>query len=78
MTLPAETACDMLLAAALLGVTDRARRHARECTPHVDDQAARYSTGDVRPVYFSSDDLARHTARTYHPGDERRVGEKAF
>ncbi|WP_419729854.1 penicillin acylase family protein [Lichenicola sp.] len=37
-------------------------------SPHFDDQALRYSTGALRPVYFYPDDLAGHTARRYHPG----------
>jgi acyl-homoserine-lactone acylase len=35
---------------------------------HFDDQALRYSTGDLRPVYFYPDELVGHTQRTYHPG----------
>jgi acyl-homoserine-lactone acylase len=38
-------------------------------SPHFDDQAIRYSTGDLRPVYFYPDELAGHTERTYHPGE---------
>ncbi len=37
-------------------------------SPHFDDQAVRYSTGDLRPVYFYPDELAGHTERRYHPG----------
>ncbi|MBV8244900.1 MAG: penicillin acylase family protein [Candidatus Eremiobacteraeota bacterium] len=37
-------------------------------SPHFDDQAIRYSTGALRPVYFYPDELASHTVRTYHPG----------
>jgi acyl-homoserine-lactone acylase len=36
---------------------------------HFDDQAVRYSTGNLRPVYFYPDELAGHTERTYHPGE---------
>lgn len=36
---------------------------------HFDDQAVRYSTGDLRPVYFYRDELAGHTERIYHPGE---------
>lgn len=37
-------------------------------SPHFDDQAQRYSTGDLRAVYFYPDELNAHTTRTYHPG----------
>ena len=37
-------------------------------SPHFNDQARRYSTGDLRDVYFYRDQLAGHTKRTYHPG----------
>lgn len=36
---------------------------------HFDDQAARYSTGDLRDVYFYSSQLKGHTERQYHPGE---------
>jgi acyl-homoserine-lactone acylase len=36
---------------------------------HFNDQAKRYSTGDLRAVYFYPSQLKRHTERTYHPGD---------
>ena len=36
---------------------------------HFDDQAKRYSTGDLRDVYFYPSDLKDHTVREYHPGD---------
>jgi acyl-homoserine-lactone acylase len=37
-------------------------------SPHFNDQSARYSTGDLRDVYFSRAQLAGHIERTYHPG----------
>ena len=37
-------------------------------SPHFKDQALRYSTGDLREVYFYPDQLVGHTQRTYHPG----------
>ena len=37
-------------------------------SPHFNDQALRYSTGDLREVYFYPDQLVGHTERTYHPG----------
>jgi acyl-homoserine lactone acylase PvdQ len=36
---------------------------------HFNDQAARYSTGDLRDVYFYRDELRGHTEREYHPGE---------
>ncbi len=38
-------------------------------SPHFDDQAERYVTGNLRPVYFYPDELAGHIERTYHPGE---------
>jgi len=35
---------------------------------HFDDQAERYTTGNLRPVYFHPDQLQSHTERTYRPG----------
>ena len=35
---------------------------------HFDDQAERYSTGDLRKVYFYPSQLVGHTEREYHPG----------
>ena len=37
-------------------------------SPHFNDQAKRYSTGDLREVYFYRTQLEGHTERTYHPG----------
>jgi acyl-homoserine-lactone acylase len=37
-------------------------------SPHFDDQAQRYATGDLRPVYFYPDQLVGHTERSYIPG----------
>ena len=37
-------------------------------SPHFNDQAKRYSTGDLRDVYFYREQLQGHTERTYHPG----------
>jgi acyl-homoserine lactone acylase PvdQ len=36
---------------------------------HFNDQAKRYSTGDLREVYFYPSQLKGHTERTYHPGN---------
>jgi len=35
---------------------------------HFDDEATRYTTGNLREVYFYPDQLKGHTERTYHPG----------
>ncbi|HEY6391431.1 MAG TPA: acylase [Bryobacteraceae bacterium] len=36
-------------------------------SPHFNDQAKRYSTGDLRDVYFYKPQLRGHTEREYHP-----------
>jgi acyl-homoserine-lactone acylase len=38
-------------------------------SPHFNDQALRYSTGDLREVYFYREDLEGHIERQYHPGE---------
>lgn len=38
-------------------------------SPHFNDQAQRYSTGDLREVYFYPSQLKGHTEREYHPGN---------
>jgi acyl-homoserine-lactone acylase len=35
---------------------------------HFSDQVDRYSTGNLRDVYFYPEELKGHTERTYHPG----------
>lgn len=37
-------------------------------SPHFDDQAARYATGDLRDIYFYRSDLEGHIERQYRPG----------
>jgi acyl-homoserine-lactone acylase len=37
-------------------------------SPHFNDEAQRYSTGNLREVYFYSSQLKGHTEREYHPG----------
>jgi acyl-homoserine-lactone acylase len=37
-------------------------------SPHFNDQAARYSTGALRDVYFYRPQLEGHITRQYHPG----------
>jgi acyl-homoserine-lactone acylase len=41
----------------------------RPASPHFNDQAKRYSTGDLREVYFYRSQLQGHTEREYHPGN---------
>jgi acyl-homoserine-lactone acylase len=36
--------------------------------PHFNDEAERYTTGNLRTVYFWPDQLKGHTERMYHPG----------
>jgi len=38
-------------------------------SPHFNDEAKRYSTGDLRDVYYYRAQLKGHTEREYHPGD---------
>jgi len=37
-------------------------------SPHFNDQAKRYRTGELREVYFYRSQLDKHTERRYHPG----------
>jgi acyl-homoserine-lactone acylase len=37
-------------------------------SPHFNDQAQRYVTGDLRDVYFYPADVKAHTKRQYNPG----------
>jgi acyl-homoserine-lactone acylase len=37
-------------------------------SPHFNDQAERYATGDLRDVYFYREELEGHIEREYHPG----------
>ncbi len=36
-------------------------------SPHFNDEAKRYATGELREVYFYRDQLKGHTEREYHP-----------
>ena len=40
-------------------------------SPHFNDEAQRYSTGNLRDVYFYPSQLKGHTERVYHPGAAR-------
>jgi acyl-homoserine-lactone acylase len=42
--------------------------NSRPSSPHFNDQAIRYATGDLRPVYFYRSQLAGHIEREYRPG----------
>jgi acyl-homoserine-lactone acylase len=37
-------------------------------SPHFNDEATRYSTGNLRDVYFYRTQLNGHIEREYHPG----------
>ena len=37
-------------------------------SPHFNDEAARYASGNLREVYFYPSQLKGHTERVYHPG----------
>jgi acyl-homoserine-lactone acylase len=37
---------------------------------HFNDQGARYATGDLREVYFYSNQVKAHTERVYRPGEQ--------
>ncbi|MGE5564530.1 MAG: penicillin acylase family protein, partial [Bacillota bacterium] len=38
-------------------------------SPHFNDEAERYATGNLREVYFRPDQLKGHTERVYRPGE---------
>jgi acyl-homoserine-lactone acylase len=38
-------------------------------SPHFNDEAQRYASGDLREVYFYPDQLKGHTERVYRPGE---------
>jgi len=38
-------------------------------SPHFDDEAQRYATGNLREVYFYPSQVKAHTEKQYHPGD---------
>src|SRR6185437_7738801 len=37
-------------------------------SPHFNDEAQRYATGNLRDVYFYRADVDKHAEKTYHPG----------
>lgn len=38
-------------------------------SPHFNDQALRYSQGNLRDVYFYPEDVKKHAVKTYRPGE---------
>ena len=73
-TAPAATASSRSSSSALASAPGRsppAAKAAIPASPHFNDQAERYATGDLRPVYFYPADLAGHTERSYHPAGSR-------
>jgi acyl-homoserine-lactone acylase len=40
-------------------------------SPHFNDEAQRYATGNLREVYFYPSQVAAHTEKVYHPGEAR-------
>jgi acyl-homoserine lactone acylase PvdQ len=46
-------------------------------SPHFNDEAMRYSTGNLRNVYFYRDQLIGHTEAEYHPGNVASPQSKA-
>ncbi len=69
------TSGNSFVAVVDFGKTVRARavtaggESGNPASPHFDDEAQRYSTGNLREVYFYRSQLEGHTARTYHPGE---------
>ncbi len=68
------TSGNSFVAVVEFGPTVRARAvtaggaSGNPASPHFNDQAKRYSTGDLREVYFYPAQLKGHTERTYQPG----------
>jgi len=69
------TSGNSFVAVVEFGKTVRARavtaggESGNPASPHFDDEAKRYSTGDLREVYFYRPQLDGHTEKTYHPGN---------
>ncbi|HEV2352035.1 MAG TPA: penicillin acylase family protein [Terriglobia bacterium] len=69
------TSGNSFVAVVEFGKTVRARavtaggESGHPASPHFDDEARRYSTGDLRDVYFYRSQLQGHTERQYHPGE---------
>jgi acyl-homoserine-lactone acylase len=69
------TSGNSFVAAVDFGKTIRARavtaggESGHTSSPHFEDEAERYATGNLREVYFYRSQLKGHTERTYHPGE---------
>ena len=69
------TSGNSFVAVVEFGKTVRARavtaggESGNPSSTHFNDQAKRYSTGNLREVYFYPSQLKGHTERQYHPGD---------
>ncbi len=69
------TSGNSFVAAIDFGKTIRARavtcggESGDPSSPHFEDEAERYATGNLREVYFYRAQLKGHTERTYHPGE---------
>jgi acyl-homoserine-lactone acylase len=68
------TSGNSFVAVVEFGPTVRARavtaggESGHPSSPHFNDEAKRYATGDLREVYFYRSQLKGHTEREYHPG----------
>jgi acyl-homoserine lactone acylase PvdQ len=69
------TSGNSFVAVVEFGKTVRARavtaggESGNPASPHFDDEVKRYSTGDLREVYFYRPQLEGHIERAYHPGN---------
>jgi acyl-homoserine-lactone acylase len=69
------TSGNSFVAVVEFGKTIRARavtaggESGNPASPHFDDEAERYATGNLREVYFYRSQLQGHTQRSYHPGN---------
>ena len=69
------TSGNSFVAVVEFGKTVRARavtaggESGHPSSPHFNDEAERYATGNLREVYFYPSQLKGHTERRYHPGD---------
>jgi acyl-homoserine-lactone acylase len=69
------TSGNSFVAAVEFGKTIRARavtcggESGDPSSPHFQDEAERYATGNLREVYFYRSQLKGHTERKYHPGE---------
>ncbi len=71
-TAPAATASSRWWSSATAcgrGRSPPAARAAIRESPHFNDQAERYATGNLREVYFYPSQLVGHTERVYRPGE---------